>query len=180
MGDIDRASSFVLGTLSADARASVARERLFNRDLDNEIIALERVYAAATAQAVSTATASDAAITPNIWSRIEGAVVAEAQALSGVALEGFCDGGWAPHAAPGIDFKQLWDENTILIRCVPGAEQDAHDQPSDRDEHIIVIAGEVHMGGRVFATGDYLCVPAGATHGRMDSTTGCILFTQYR
>lgn len=180
MVDSDKASRFVLGTLSPDERASVTRERLFNRDLDSEIIALERFYAAATAQVGGAATEDDAAPMPNIWSRIEGAVIAEAHALSGVALEGFGDGGWEPHDAPGIDFKQLWDENSILIRCVPGGAQDAHDQPSDQDEHIIVIAGELHMGGRVFATGDYLCVPAGTTHGRMHSTTGCILFTQYR
>jgi hypothetical protein len=174
MTDNETAMNFVMGTLSPAERESVKRERLYNRALDDEIAALEHMYAA-----LPTSGNAPAAM-PDIWSRIHGSIVEEARALSGMTLENFVDGEWRPHDTPKIDVKQLWDENTILIRCEPGGIEPPHDQPVDQDEHILVIAGELHMGGRVFGTGDYLCVPAGTTHDRMESPTGCILFTQYR
>ena len=68
----------------------------------------------------------------------------------------------------------------MLIRCAPGGVEPEHNQPTDEDEHIIVIAGDLHMGGRSFSTGDYIFVPAASVHQPMHSTGGCILFTQYK
>lgn len=172
MTDNDRAHDYVLGDLSPGERASIARERLYNKALDAEISALEAVHGAVDARL------KDKGGAPDIWSKLRGAIQEEAEVFGDKSVEEFAEGGWAPHGE-GIDFKQLWDENTILIRCVPGGFEEPHDQPEDQIEQIVVVAGDLHIGGRVFETGDHLSIPAGTVHPRMWSEGGCILFTQY-
>jgi ChrR Cupin-like domain len=168
----DKAMDFVLGGLSPDERASVSVERLYHPALDSEINDLEHIYSGAIAGENAGAPLT------GVWARIQNAVEQSEQALARTPFQMFPDGDWQPHG-PGIEFKPLWSDKTILIRCIPGGAEEAHDQPDDDDEHIIVIAGDLNMGGRSFKTGDYLCVPAGTMHPRMTSSGGCILFTQY-
>ncbi len=172
MSSSEKALNFVLGALSADERKAVAVERLYNKDLDRQIAETEKAY---DALPVSMPMAEKM---PEIWSKIRSAIDEEKAVFAGLPSQIFIDGAWEPHG-PGIEFKTLWQEGTILIRCVPGGSEEAHDQPADQDEHILVMAGDLHMGGRIFSTGDYICVPAGSVHARMHSEGGCILFTQY-
>lgn len=102
----------------------------------------------------------------------------ERSALAGKHVQDCGDGEWQVHG-PRIEFKPLWSGNAILIRCNPGAVEERHEQPEDLDEHILVMAGDLDIGGRRFSTGDYVRVPAGATHQRMETHGGCLLFTEY-
>lgn len=168
----EKALGFVLGSLSPGERDEVARERLYNNALDREVRSLERLYASLPS------TEPDAPPPPDLWSQIRGSLEREQSELAGKHIEECGSGEWQPHGA-GIEFKPLWSQKAILIRCNPGAVEERHDQPSDEDEHIIVLAGDLNIGGRAFGLGDYIRVPAGTIHERMSSTGGCILFTEY-
>lgn len=169
----DRAIAFVLGALSPEEREEVTRLRLYDSALDQEIRMAEHLYARMQDEEPA------AALRTPLWDRIQQAVAAEQAALAGNQIEECSDGDWQQHNSL-IDMKNLWSDKAILIRCNPGGIEEAHEQPSDEDEHIIVVAGDLNIGGRVFRTGDYIRVPAGSMHSRMSSNTGCILFTEYR
>lgn len=170
MSNQETAVDFVLGALSPGERSSITRTRLYDGTLDRAIRAMEArcgpLAIPPGAAPVSTA----------LWARIDAALTEERDALSGKGVEPFPDGSWCDYG-PGIEAKQLWAEKTVLLRCEPGALEAAHDQ--DEDEHVIVIAGDLIVGGRSFGTGDYLFIPAGIRHHAMSSEGGCILFMQY-
>lgn len=167
------AEKFVMGTLSTTERQSVLRERLYNPELDAAIARLEKMYGTLLEDAPLS---SDGL---GLWDRIDNALSFELATLGDKCVEPFSDGAWEPHGR-GIEVKSLWSDKAILIRCSPGGVEDEHDQPTDEDEHIIVVAGDLSLGGRSFSTGDYICIPAASKHQRMHSKGGCILFTQYK
>ncbi len=169
----EKAIAYVLGSLSEQEREGVARERLFHRALDREIEQVERVYSA-LADAPARRRPAE-----RLWGQLVAAIGHEEKALADKLVEPCTAGDWQDFG-PNIEFKTLWSPKAILIRCGPGAFESQHDQPPEDDEHIIVIAGDLKVGGRRFGTGDYLCVPAGAVHARMDTAGGCMLFTEYR
>ena len=173
MSNKDVATNFVLGAMTPKDRAHVNVERLYNRALDEDIIAAE-----AACYAVSQTSDAAQKASPDLWAKIKQSVISEQATLAPIPLEEFADGQWEPHSN-GIEFKSLWNEGTILIRCQPGGFEDAHDNPADLDEHIIVIAGDLRIGGRTFEAGAYIRIPAGTRHPHMDSPSGCMLFTQY-
>ncbi|WP_168195974.1 cupin domain-containing protein [Novosphingobium sp. EMRT-2] len=168
----DRATAYVLGALSPFERDEVARERLYNTELDEHIRLAEQLFAGFQPEE------SEARLPVGNWSRIEKAMAREQMALAGKHVQECGDGDWQLHG-PRIEFKPLWSGNAILIRCNPGAVEERHEQPADLDEHILVVAGDLDIGGRRFATGDYVRVPAGTIHQRMETHTGCLLFTEY-
>jgi ChrR Cupin-like domain len=168
----DKAIGYVLGSLSPEERDSVARERLFNTGLDKEISSVERLYSGLQRKDEIEIPVKD------MWSRIAGAVAKENAALADVFVENCQSGDWQEYA-PSIETKILWSDKAILIRCNPGAVEDEHDQPVDEDEHILVVAGDLRVAGRIFGTGDYLRVPASAVHNKMTTERGCLLFTEY-
>ena len=170
MSTEEKAIFYVLGGLTAAEREGVARERLYNRPLDSEIGKIER--------ALSGMGSGDCPAGESLWPRILCAVDRERRELAGKTIEPCSAGEWLAHG-PGIDFKRLWSPKALLIRCGPGAHESAHPQPEDEDEHIIVVAGDLQIGGRSFGLGDYICVPAGALHASMRTSGGCILFTEY-
>lgn len=168
----DKAIGYVLGSLSPEERDSVARERLFNAGLDKEITLVERLYSGLRRNDELEIPATD------IWSRITGAIEKEEAALADIFVEDCRSGGWQEYA-PSIETKTLWSDKVIMIRCNPGAVEEEHDQPADEDEHILVVAGDLNVAGRIFGTGDYLRVPASTVHKKMTTERGCLLFTEY-
>jgi anti-sigma factor ChrR (cupin superfamily) len=169
----EKAMGYVLGSLSPDERQQVAVERRYHAALDQLIRSAERDLVG-----LETTTAPPSAPV-DLWDRIGSALSQEKAGLAGKYVEDFGSGDWQPHSDK-IDVKPLWSEDVILIRCNPGGFEDAHDQPIDKDEHILIMAGDLSIGGRVFGVGDYIRVPAGTEHSRMSSNGGCILFTEYR
>lgn len=168
----DRATGYVLGALSPGERDEVARERLYNTELDEHIRLAEELFAGFQPEE------ADPHLMPGNWSRVEQAMRQEKAALAGKHVQECGDGEWQLHG-PRIEFKPLWSESAILIRCNPGAVEEQHEQPIDLDEHVLVVAGDLQIGGRKFGTGDYICVPAGSMHQRMETHGGCLLFTEY-
>ena len=168
----DKANGYVLGSLSPEERDSVARERLFNAVLDKEISLVERLYSGLRRNDELEIPATE------IWNRITGAISKEDAALADIFVQDCRSGDWQEYA-PSIETKTLWSEKAILIRCNPGAVEEEHDQPADEDEHILVVAGDLNVAGRIFGTGDYLRVPASAVHKKMTTERGCLLFTEY-
>lgn len=168
----DKAIGYVLGSLSPEERDSVARERLFNASLDKEISSVERLYSGLLRHDEMEMPAKD------IWSRITVAIANENAGLANMFVEDCLSGEWQNYA-PSIETKILWSDKAILIRCNPGAVEEEHDQPVDEDEHILVVAGDLNVAGRIFGTGDYLRVPANAVHKKMTTERGCLLFTEY-
>ncbi len=173
MTNEDRATAFVLGSLSGAERDEVTRERLYNTELDEYILLVEQLYAGLQPAA------ADTIVPERTWASVQQALERERGALAGKEVQECSDGNWQVHGV-GIDFKTLWSDNAILIRCNPGAVEERHEQPEDMDEHILVIAGDLDIGGRRFGTGDYIRVPAGTVHQRMETHGGCLLFTEYR
>ncbi len=169
----ETATAFVLGALSPAERAEITRERLYNTELDEHIRHAEQLFAG-----IETDNA-EIALPSTSWERVEQAIKLERDALSGKQVSECSDGEWLAHG-PGIEFKTLWSDGIMLIRCNPGAFEATHDQPEDMDEHILVMAGDLDVGGRRFGTGDYICVPAGSVHQLMKTHGGCLLFTEYR
>lgn len=168
----DKAIGYVLGSLSPEERDSVALERLFNASLDREISSVERLYSGLLRHNEIENPAKD------IWSRITVAIANEDTALADIFVEDCRSGDWQDYA-PSIETKILWSDKAILIRCNPGAVEEEHDQPVDEDEHILVVAGDLNVAGRIFGAGDYLRVPASAVHKKMTTERGCLLFTEY-
>jgi hypothetical protein len=168
----DRANAYVLGALSPGERDEVTRERLYNSELDEHIRLAEQLFAGFQPEA------AEARHPTSDWSRIEEAMLREQAALADKHVQECGDGDWQVHG-PRIEFKPLWSGSAILIRCNPGAVEERHEQPADLDEHILIVAGDLDIGGRKFGTGDYIRVPAGSTHQRMETHGGCLLFTEY-
>lgn len=168
----EAAMDFVLGALGAAQRELVARQRLHNADLDDRICALEAVLA-------ELAYASGKAAPPHaLWEGFCDQVTRERCASADGSFECCSAGAWNA-LGPGIDAKPLWSDKALLIRCMPGAFEPAHQQPEDEDEHILVVAGYLMVGGRALATGDYIRIAAGRVHPVMSTMDGCLLFTEY-
>lgn len=172
----ETAADFVLGACRARQREVIARQRLYDRKLDTQVCALEMLLSAmapaALADIIHPAGSGD-----HLWQRVCDAVTQE-QCAGGCGSFA-CLGGVWEHHGPGIAAKTLWSDGALLIRCEPGAFEDDHAQPDDEHEHIIVIAGDLVIGGRSLSVGDYLRIPAGTTHGAMHTRSGCLIFTQY-
>ena len=169
MTDDPRALDYALGALSADERAELSRARLHDAALDRSIDTLELSLAAL-------APAGTIALDATLWDRIATALDLERREFAEVELHCFADGDWEP-MAPAIEAKQLWSARTHLLRCQPGASDGEHIQ--EEDEHIVLIAGDVVIGGRALSTGDHLVFAAGTRHPAMRTMSGCILLVHY-
>lgn len=169
MTDDPRALDYVLGALSAAERAALNRTRLHDAALDRSIESLELSLGAL-------APAGNVEMGSTLWNRIATALNLEQREFTDVELRGFTDGDWE-EMAPGIEAKRLWSDRTHLLRCQPGAEDAEHLQ--EDDEHIVMIAGDLVIGGRPISTGDHLVFPAGTRHPAMRTMSGCILLVHY-
>lgn len=137
--------AFVMGALSPLERETVARDRLSDPVLDDEIRAAEESLAPMTGL---TGTLAPPA---GLFDRIVGAIAKESRALAGKTAIACEEGEWQPFLA-GIEIKRLWNPGTVMLRCQPGAVLPAH--PHAQTEHIVVISGDFVVGGRTFRTGD--------------------------
>ncbi|NJO13777.1 MAG: cupin domain-containing protein [Rhizobiales bacterium] len=175
MSSDDDADDFVLGSVRAGQRDVVARKRLYLRDLDRRICAFEDLLSGLKP------VEDEGTPRPDLWDQICDKVAHQPNGDSGYFANGSfacLDGTWEHHG-PGIECKTLWSDKALLIRCEPGATEACHPQPEDEDEHVIIIAGDLVIGGRTLVAGDYLQIPAAALHPEMYTLTGCLIFTQY-
>jgi anti-sigma factor ChrR (cupin superfamily) len=166
----DTAFEFAAGALSAAERSQVETARRSDPELDAEIDRIEAQLAPLTGLA------GEEPPPHTLFDRIATAIQASAQALDGKTALEFREGRWLRYR-PGIRCKRLWNRNTILLSCRPGAVLPAHDH--ELDEHIVVISGDFVVGGRTFRAGDYHHAPAGSRHADAFTRGGCVLMVQY-
>lgn len=172
----ETAADFVLGACRDRQRELIARQRLYDRGLDAQVCAVETLLSAMAP--ASFADVFHVAVPgERLWRRVCDAVTQE-QCAGGFGSFACLGGLWDDHG-PGIETKSLWSDKSLLIRCEPGAFEAEHAQPADEHEHIIVIAGDLVIGGRGLSVGDYLRIPADSMHGTMHTRSGCLIFTQY-
>lgn len=168
---MDLAREYVLGTLSPAERREVEGARRYDPALDAAIQRLEAQMAPLTAAA------GEVAAPAGLIDKILNAIDAEDQRLAVTRRLAFGEGAWEPYAS-GIQVKYLWDPETFLMRCEPGAVIPPHGH--DLHEHLIVVAGDLVINGIPFGVGDYHTMPPGTFHADARTTGGCILFVQSR
>jgi quercetin dioxygenase-like cupin family protein len=85
---------------------------------------------------------------------------------------------WMPLPTPGIEVRPLLGERTLLVRMQAGAVYPPHEHRYA--EQCYVLEGSItdNNGVTVFA-GDFVCMPAGSTHGEIRSETGCMFLLAY-
>jgi hypothetical protein len=164
-----RIDDFVLGSLSAEDRDSVARARRFDPALDAAVNDAEDQLSPLSL------VAGEVAPPDALWGRIEAAIDGEARALGHRHLLALGEGEWS-HVAEGIECKHLWNDRTMILRCAPGAELPSHIH--DDEEHLLILAGDLIIGGRSFAAGDYIGSGRGADNFPHRTRGGCLIFSQ--
>jgi hypothetical protein len=165
----DRALDYVLGALSPAERAEADVARRYDSDLDAEIAAWEGRLGPLV---------SPAGEKPgdDLLERIETQINADAAEHADKMVEMAGEGVWE-HYAEGVEAKTMWSSRTIMLRCRPGAVLEPHLHPAF--ENIVVIAGDLVIGGRSYGPGDYHGSPSRSRHGELTTKAGCLLLIQY-
>ena len=104
-----------------------------------------------------------------LWTRI-------ARDLEGVDEMRLDEGRWRDYA-PGVQYKRLWDRNTVLLRCEPGSWVPEHEHRTF--EHTLVVSGDLVIGEESYGSGDYFGTPAGGTHPTWTTKKGCVVLVSY-
>lgn len=164
-----RIDDFVLGSLSPEERAEIEEARRFDPELDRQI-----KYAEDALAPLSLA-AGEIKPPKGMWKRIITAIDHEAAALDGRIMVALSDGDWQP-VAPGIDSKPMWNDRTVLLRCAPGAILPDH--VHEDEEHLLVLSGDLVIGGRTFRAGDYIGSPRGVDRFAHSTRSGCLILSQ--
>lgn len=164
-----RIEEYVLGTLTPEERAEVEQARRYDPTLDQAIRDMEDALAPMSLAAGSVAPPA------SLWSRIEAAIGSEDAALSGRTVVELGDGDWMA-IAPGIDAKPMWNDRTTLLRCAAGSILPDH--VHEGDEHLLVLSGDLVIGGRTFNSGDYIRSQPGMDRFMHMTRTGCLILTQ--
>jgi ChrR Cupin-like domain len=160
---------FVLGSLSPDERAAFAQARRFDPVLDSAAqVAEDQLAPIALA-------AAEIAPSPALWGKIEAAIGTETKAVGHRHLLALAEGDWQP-VSEGIDCKTLWNERTMILRCAPGAVLPSH--VHDDEEHLLILAGDLIIGGRSFTAGDYIGSSRGADNFPHTTRSGCLILSQ--
>lgn len=108
---------------------------------------------------------------PALWASI-------ASQLDGVdaKIDRQADGIWAL-TAPGVKTKLLWDGRSLLIQCDIGAIIPEHEHYAQ--ERIMVISGDMIIGGHTYGVGDAVWMDKGTHHGQTTTKTGCMILISY-
>lgn len=168
---LELATDYVMGSLSPGERREVDARRRFDAELDARIEEFEAQLAPLTAAA------GEVAPPPGLFDRIMDGIAAQDRAAKAVFRLPFEGGKWEPYS-DGIEMKYLWDAETFLLRCQPGAIIPPHGH--DLTEHLIVVSGDLLIDDMAFAVGDYHTMPPGTRHDNARTRGGCILFVQSR
>lgn len=89
--------------------------------------------------------------------------------------------GWRPAKFAGVRYRTLrYDRasgaGAVLIEMAPGTTYGRHRHTAGED--VLVIDGELVIGGRIYRGGDHLYSPPGSVH-EPHSDTGCLLFAVF-
>lgn len=166
----ETAADYVMGALSPLEREAVQLERAVNRTLDAAIAALEDKLAPLAVNA------GHVRPPDYLFDAIVAQIREEEAELGNKLILPLDEGDWQP-CLPGVEIKRLWSPLTFLLRCQPGAIIPEH--PHGPIENLLVVMGDLEVGGRILSSGDYHQSPAGSDHGETRTRHGCVLFVQY-
>lgn len=106
------------------------------------------------------------------------------EALAGSVLRRIGEERWLPTGLPGVWSRVLYKskrENRVsmLVKCEPGAYIPHHEHAGI--EELIVLEGDLIVGGNKLLAGDYIRTEPGQDHGDAHSEGGCVclFFTSY-
>lgn len=113
----------------------------------------------------------------HLWERI-AARLTTAEAVPGSRTLGVDDGVWETVGA-GVERKLLMvdrgsGESSYYIRMAAGARLPRHRH--SRDEHCVVLSGELEIAGQVFGAGVYHFVPSGVIHPVVTAHSDALFF----
>lgn len=166
----ETAIDYVLGALNPHEREAVQLERAVNCELDAAIVSLESKLALLTASA-------GVLIPPErLFPAIIEQIACEQAELGTKTVLPLAEGDWQPCFA-GVDMKPLWSPQTFLLRCQPGAVIPEHFH--GQIENLVMIIGDLEVGGRILGAGDYHQSPAKTAHGVTRTQRGCVFLVQY-
>jgi anti-sigma factor ChrR (cupin superfamily) len=97
--------------------------------------------------------------------------------LSAGILVRAADSPWQHAEAPGVQFRQLLGENTLLVRMAPKTWYPRHDHPLA--EQCLVLEGSIESEGVTAHAGDFTYMPAGSSHAPLYTEDGCLLLIAY-
>ncbi|MEY2928383.1 MAG: hypothetical protein RL367_2860 [Pseudomonadota bacterium] len=165
-----RIDDYVLGNMTPQERAAMEQARRHDP-------ALAAAIEDAEDRLAPLSLAGPAVAAPErLWDRIEAALGHEQGENAGRRIESFGEGDWHDFL-PGIKRKFLWSQSAWMLRCAPGAS--IPDHPHPESENILVLSGDLQMGGRDFGPGDTIGSPAGRDHGLATTRAGCVVLIQY-
>lgn len=172
--EIDQiASEYVLGTLSAGARADFAARM----EADPRL----RTLVAQWEERLVGLIEEDGFVEPpvTLWRNIEDRI--DGLEPDGTTTLRAGAGRWKA-IGPGVECKLLYSDKdsgarSLLMRLAPGATYPAHDHASL--EECMIIEGDMIVGDLQLYAGDYHAVQAGTRHEEVTSQNGCLVFLRY-
>lgn len=165
-----RAAEYVLGLLSAEQRAALARAAAADPALADEI-------AAWNLRLSPLATAGNVEPPPDMFARIQAAIASHSQGEPKPITVRADDGAWET-LGDGVERKMLWGAGpngrvTFLVRVAPGATIQAHEHTDD--EECYVVSGDLTFDKLTLQAGDYHLARRGIPHAPASSVNGCLL-----
>jgi anti-sigma factor ChrR (cupin superfamily) len=87
------------------------------------------------------------------------------------------DSPWQDAPVPGVQFRQLLGDHTMLVRMAPKTWYPRHDHPAG--EQCLVLEGSIESEGVTAHAGDFTYMPAGSSHAPLYTEDGCLLLIAY-
>lgn len=169
----------MLGTFEPVEPSAEMRERVMRRIGTEEVSAgsLREKWESEDEQARARADGRERVVQ---HAQSSGSERSDERSAAGITvLRGYLDGGgkWLPTGARGVKFRPLyadWRANrrTILLKMEPGAELPDHDHAGV--EEVVMIQGDLTIGGTTLRAGDYIRNEPGAEHGVPRTEGGCV------
>ncbi|MFO1239701.1 MAG: cupin domain-containing protein [Sphingomonadaceae bacterium] len=171
MTDISLSDKFAIGLLSPAERADVARQRLYDPELDRMIDDAEAALSPFAGMAGCAR--PPAGLKDRVLNAVQQVQIGEAE---GKHYYPFVSGSWRK-IFPGVDMKELWVSGPKLLRCAPISVIPAHHH--HHDEYLAVLAGDFTIEGTRFGQGDCLFSPQGTRHNEGTTESGCVLLLHH-
>ena len=164
------AGDYVLGALSGPELAEFEANLARNPELQRKVAAWER--------RLTPLAATLPEVTPraSVWDAIEAALDAAGPPATVTVRER--EGEWRM-LAPGLEIKLLLVDReagfqSFLLRLAPGCQLPAHDHHAL--EECLLLEGDMLIGDRAYAAGDYHAALPGSRHAPISTRNGGLVF----
>lgn len=87
------------------------------------------------------------------------------------------DNDWFDSHVPGVRFRTLHENKTMLVKMAPNTSFPRHEHASD--EQCLVLEGSITNAGVTAYAGDFTYMPRGSSHAPSYTKDGCLLLIAY-